>query len=97
MSIDILLETAISVRTRPQFQLILGPRDIVGTDEDLSHNLLRLLIEAFHQAPIWPAIVARDEQQFDVARMTKPPQLLQSTFDELAAQISHLSQIVGGA
>jgi hypothetical protein len=86
-----------SVRTRPQFQLILGARDIMSTDEDIPDKLLRLITEITHKFPIHPAIVARDEQQFDVARMTKPAQQIHSTFDELTAQVPHLPQIVGAA
>jgi hypothetical protein len=82
-AISILLETAMSVRTRPQFQLILGARDVVRIVKDRTNYPLRLLIDIIHKFPIWPARIIREKKEFDI--VTKPPQLLQSTFDELAA------------
>jgi hypothetical protein len=61
----------------PQCEFILGPRDVMRIGENFPNDPLRLLIDIIHKFPIWPARIIREKKEFDIARVTKPPQLLQ--------------------
>jgi hypothetical protein len=78
-SIDILLEIAMSVRTRPKFHFILGTLNIAAQLGNLADNAARLVIENARQIPIGHAIaeiatIHRAHNQAGTASPNGPPQ-----------------------
>jgi hypothetical protein len=56
----------------------------VAQIENLVNNFARIIAKIVHKAPIGPASVIREKQQFNIAGMTQRAQILNLNCDELA-------------